>query len=396
MKRSKRHGWTITSRGPVQHDDATRQCKHATADTMVAQCECEYHRLKQEDREEMECDVRLYKRARQWHIRLRSSLDLKDMDCNIEIHRMEPTPRRTLPHHRFRGFPVEPHFNEEGYNAFYHLDFKPEDIVALTFAKCGTTFLQKTLYMLTRLDDTGNFAPTYESAKDAASFGQVYLDYLHHERGRMPSPELSIQDMLDQPSPRIFSTHLRPELQPPKLAETARIVYMLRNPKDAYVSLHHMLEKMHIVRGGWLGRDDHDGSYSFYMEGNYFEHLKAMQTFMDDHAKCRILVLYYEDMVTNFDDNLTKLAAFLDIPLSDAKRQAVTTKTSFAAMQSEAPTHRQLFFRKGGNGDWKNYVDTVDRNGSPTPTADQWRQFDVEIDKLQDLPVAQPLFQWMD
>ncbi|CAK4412002.1 unnamed protein product [Aphanomyces euteiches] len=64
------------------------------------------------------------------------------------------------------GVAVGPGFNQDGYDAFYNLDFKQDDIVALTYGKCGTTYLQKILYLLTRLDDSGNFPPGYDSSAD--------------------------------------------------------------------------------------------------------------------------------------------------------------------------------------------------------------------------------------
>ncbi|KAG9403565.1 sulfotransferase, cytosolic, 6B, member 1 [Aphanomyces cochlioides] len=278
-----------------------------------------------------------------------------------------------------KGIAVSSRFSEDGYNAFYNLDFKPDDIVALTFAKCGTTFLQKILYLLTRLDETGDFPPT-----------------MHRDKGHGPYPDNTIDDIVNQPSPRIFSTHLRPEMVPPHVADKARVVYMLRNPKDTHVSFHHMVAKMRGVQGGWLGTPEHQGTYSYYMEKSYFEHLKAMQTFIDEQANGRVLVLYYEDVVTNVRDNVRKLAAYLNVPLSDAKFDAIVTKSSFSNMQAAAPERRQMLFCKGGNGDWKNYIDTDVKDAMPTPSTEQWQRFDDELAKLKDLPLAQPLFQWMN
>ncbi|KAG9403563.1 sulfotransferase, cytosolic, 6B, member 1 [Aphanomyces cochlioides] len=257
---------------------------------------------------------------------------------------------------------------------------------------CSTTYLQKILYLLTRLDDSGNFPPGYDSSTDVAAQGQLYVDWMYHERGRGMFPNHTIEDMLAQPSPRIFSTHLRAELLPPQIP--AKVVYMVRNPKGAYMSFHHLMTKMNFSKGAWIDTDDQQGSYSFYMQGFYFDHLKAMQSYVDKNAKTPFLSLYYEDVVTNFDDNVRKLAHFLDIPLSDSKLQAVKSKSSFSTMQAAEPEHRQKLFRKGVNGDWKNFVDTIDKYGWPTPSTAQWERFDDEMAKLKDLPLAQPLFRW--
>ncbi|CAK4666631.1 hypothetical protein AeMF1_012172 [Aphanomyces euteiches] len=270
------------------------------------------------------------------------------------------------------GVAVGPGFNQDGNDAFYNLDFKQDDIVALTYGKCGTTYLQKILYLLTRLDDSGNFPPGYDSSTDVATEGQLYLDWMYHERGRGTFPNHTIEEMLAQPSPRIFSTHLHGKLLPPNIP--AKVVYMAS--QTAHGSTRTTREDR--IRTTWK------------------DFTLTISNYVDKNPKMSFLPLYYEDVVTNFDDNVRKLAQFLDIPLSDSKLQAVKSKSSFSTMKAAEPKHRQKLLRKGVNGDWKNFVDTIDKDGWPTPSTAQWERFDDEMAKLKDFPLAQPLFQWME
>ncbi|OQR84683.1 AP-4 complex subunit mu-1 [Achlya hypogyna] len=305
---------------------------------------------------------------------------------------VDPVPPPRL----FRGINVGDFFNETSYTAFCALAFEPSDILALTPAKCGTTYLHKILYLLTRLNDKGLAAETDTSV---IAQGQFYPEWMHDKTGHPPFPDHTLDEVLYQPSPRIFSSHMRADMVP---AIAGRVVCMLRNPKDAYVSLHFMRNKLSGDVVPWLSTPTTTGSYQGYlpgkalnmMYGDFFGYVRHLQAYADAHVG-RVLVLYYEEMLQAFDTQLTKLAAFLELPLTAAKRAAITRQASFQSMQAEnAHSRRAFLFRKGTTGDWKSYVG-VDTPHGPSPTAEQWAAFDEELATLRDLPLAQPLYQWM-
>ncbi|OQS04426.1 amine sulfotransferase-like isoform X1 [Thraustotheca clavata] len=316
-----------------------------------------------------------------------------------------PVQGRIPPVKYWRGVNVGGLFNEASYLAFYDLEFKSDDIIALTFAKCGTTYLQKLLYLITRLDGDGNEP---EDKVSAIAQGQLYPEWLHTVKNRRPFPDVTLDEVLYQPSPRIFCTHMTPEFLPPQ-APTGKMVCMIRNPKDAFVSFHSMIDKIYKKNQGpdrflpWLTKEDGElGCYEGYMPGgditfycDYFAYLRKMQEYADAHPN-QFLALYYEEVLEDVEGNIKKLADFLGYELTDAKLEAIKQKSSFQSMQAEtANTNRAMFFRKGGHGDWKNHVD-VDTPQGPSPSAEQWARFDEELEKLQDLPLAQPIFKWMN
>lgn len=55
------------------------------------------------------------------------------------------------------------------------------------------------------------------------------------------------------PSPRFIKTHLPMSFLPPKVLETAKVVYIAREPKDVAVSCYHhsLLFKMQQYSGGF-------------------------------------------------------------------------------------------------------------------------------------------------
>ncbi|OQS06441.1 hypothetical protein THRCLA_20375 [Thraustotheca clavata] len=296
----------------------------------------------------------------------------------------------------FQGVNVGPFFSEEGYKAFYELDFCADDIIAITYAKCGTTYIQKLLHLLTNLDDNGNEIPSINSN------GQIYPEWLHSELGHVPFTHVTIDQVLYQPCPRVFSTHMNPSLLPPGIKQNGKVVYMLRNPKDAYVSWHFMLSRLLRQKINWVPNENYQGTLLSYfpgpkntmMYGDYFSFLVEMEKFAHDHLTGRYIVLYYEEFLDDFDTQLTKLADFLDIKLSHKKRAAISHKTSFNTMRDKAAGRQKILYRKGTSGDWKNYVDEVDESG-PTPTPEQWSRFDEELDKLKNYEFARPLYKWM-
>ncbi|EQC42192.1 hypothetical protein SDRG_01031 [Saprolegnia diclina VS20] len=307
---------------------------------------------------------------------------------------------RGLPDRKlYKGVNVSSFFDEASYLAFCVHEFRPDDVLALTYPKCGTTYLQKLLYLVTRVDATGDI-PTLDADKDAAvAYGQLYPEWLHRdETGHPPFPSFTLDDILHQASPRIFSSHLRADLLPPPVG---RVLIMLRNPKDVYVSLHCMQNKLHTVP--WCTTTDNVGSLDRFLPGancdaiygDYFGYMRHLQAYVNAYPS-HCLVLYYEAFLSDFDAQLEVLAAFLGLAkLTPAKRQAVAAQASFRAMQAaHANSMRAMLFRKGECGDWKHYVDVATAQGR-SPSAAQWARFDAELAALTDVPIAQPLWQWM-
>merc|ERR1719506_1516449 len=104
------------------------------------------------------------------------------------------------------------------------------------------------------------------------------------------------QDLLDQPRPRIFSTHSHPALLPEELKKHGRCVYVIRNPKDCCNSLHYFRGE---AKDGWLGNENGPGSFDRFLSGvnaygSYFDHVAAMEDYIAEHIKERALVVYYE------------------------------------------------------------------------------------------------------
>ena len=105
----------------------------------------------------------------------------------------------------------------------------------------------------------------------------------------------SVQFTADLKGPRIIKTHLPLSMLPPKLLDTAKVIFCTRNPKDSVVSFFHH-EKMLPPHG--LDKDADFMKYAkMYREGNtpygdYFDHFRVrFNGFVTvSHSECKIVI----------------------------------------------------------------------------------------------------------
>jgi estrone sulfotransferase len=180
------------------------------------------------------------------------------------------------------------------------------------------------------------------------------------------------------PSPRLLATHMPMSLLPESIARHGcRIVYICREPKDAFVSLWHFLKRIH----GGPGDDDFlESTFNRFCEGSvpygpFWIH--CLEYWKESVARPdRILFLKYEDMMSDPMRYIKKLALFLDVPFTgkeeeDGVPEQVVRLCSFETLSGLegnsagnlklCPTpntvfEKSAFFRRGKVGDWVNYM----------------------------------------
>ncbi|KAL9979666.1 hypothetical protein ACROYT_G017366 [Oculina patagonica] len=131
------------------------------------------------------------------------------------------------------------------------------------------------------------------------------------------------------PVPRVFKTHLTYDLIPKGSDETTkpRYIYVMRNPKDAFVSIYHHRRNM--------------------------PYLKEIPTW--DEA--------FEHFMNGRAGDVEKIAKFIGKDISPETRDLIVRQTSFGAMKSSNHTNYSWIegmkgdghIRKGKVGEWKNY-----------------------------------------
>lgn len=253
-------------------------------------------------------------------------------------------------------------FHEETVAYFRSVEMMDDDVVLVTFPKCGTTWMWKILHSLLRMDEEGGL-PTEGKFNREEDF-QQYWDFLPIntspvDEGSEQPPGFCAQDLLDQPSPRLFSTHLPPRMLPDALKSTGKLVYVLRNPKDAQVSMHYM---------GGAPDDGWEGSFQRLMDpnspqvyGTLAAHMIETEQYIKDHLGNRAFVVTYEELSADLPSVLQRLADFLCVTLPVGKLEATKERVSFSTMSSLGGVVGKVLTRKGEPGDWRNHF-TINQN----------------------------------
>ena len=344
----------------------------------------------------------------------------------------------------YKDVPVPFWFHDASADAFRAMPMRPDDVILSSMVKAGTTWVHKVLHSLLHVyDDEGNIIPGSNEEGSIGASGQVYPDALpldDEDRKRRCAADgdgggkagnfvktqfgdFTFQELCDQPSPRLISTHLfGMDLLPAELLGTSakkrtreedengvkeaegkgRLVIVLRNLKDVMCSLHFFLGE---AKDGWLGNEHGPGSFNRFIDdkcpnafGSCFdwtvEQDKVVKFLQEQAARVlkkeRVLVVYYEALKADLPAQIGRINSFLDLPtLTDAKRMAIAEACGFSAMKGgSAGRMTSVIMRKGSIGDWRNHLNK-----------ELWEKFDdVFAQKLGNVDIAGPLrhFQWWE
>nr|XP_035141099.2 sulfotransferase 2A1 [Callithrix jacchus]QIG55811.1 sulfotransferase 2A1 [Callithrix jacchus] len=252
---------------------------------------------------------------------------------------------------------------------------KDEDVVIVTYPKSGTNWLIEILCLI-------------HSKGDPKWVQSVSI----WERSPWVESDIGYKMLSEKEGPRLISSHLPSHLFPKSaFTSKAKIIYLLRNPRDVLVSGYFFWKQITFVKK--------PKSWEQYFEwfcqghviyGSWFDHIHG---WMSMRGKENFLLLSYEELKKDTRRNVEKICQFLGKTLEPEELNLILKNSSFQAMRENRMSNYSLLrvysvvdnpqlLRKGISGDWKNHL-----------TVAQSEAFDKLFqEKMADLP--RELFPW--
>ncbi|NXF00054.1 ST6B1 Sulfotransferase, partial [Menura novaehollandiae] len=137
------------------------------------------------------------------------------------------------------------------------------------------------------------------------------------------------------PSRRILVSHLTPDVLPPSIFQSkAKILVLLRNPKDTAVSYYHFCNNLPLLPSfaSW------DEYFEAFMNGklawgSYFDYLVKWNKHIDNET---IMTISYEELKEDPVLGMKKIASFFGFSLCEDDFSRIAEKTSFKAMKEKS------------------------------------------------------------
>ena len=153
-------------------------------------------------------------------------------------------------------------------------------------------------------------------------------------------------DDMPRDRPRFIKSHLPLSILPPDLMTKAKVVYMVRNPKDCMVSYYHH-HKL-ITGHGYIG-DLPNFARRFMrnqlMYGSIFPHAKEAWALKDDP---NMLFVFYEDMKADLMKVIERVSQFLNCPLTPEKKQMLADHLHIDNFRNNGAVNPTGMFKKLG------------------------------------------------
>lgn len=251
-----------------------------------------------------------------------------------------------------REVAVPPFTDSARWNDF---EFRDDDVVIATYAKCGTTLTQQIVAQLILDGDPSVFGMAQSPWIETIPLG--------------PVPDM-IEVAKAQTHRRFLKTHLA--LDTLVYSPRAKYITVGRDPRDVIWSFHNHLigfraeiKDMRVKSGEPATPTDIRQYYNDFLDGPgqqqpFWSH---MQGWWDARALPNLLTLHYGDLIADMPGQLRRIAAFLDIPIDEAKLASMVANCSIAHMRHVAADSGQLnhgfekgaetFINKGTNGRWR-------------------------------------------
>ncbi|XP_029835943.2 sulfotransferase ssu-1 [Ixodes scapularis] len=251
------------------------------------------------------------------------------------------------------GLHLSQFYSDQNIRAALAYEPRPHDIFAVSYPKCGITWLQYLVFSIF----SGGIPP--QSAEEFCS----------------RTPFLAVTDIeriRRMPRPGSIRTHFPFQSQP--YSRQAKYLYIARNPYDCCVSCYHHTRALPVYLF-------EDGTFDEFLEmfvegdvecGDYFDHLLSWYEHRHDH---NVLFLTYEALQKDTESCVLKIADFLGGKYSERLRRDRRLVSRISTM-SNVEIMRRMFsriFEMAFEGPLLTRRGSQDVDSVTQPITGQWR-----------------------
>jgi len=230
-------------------------------------------------------------------------------------------------------------------DTIFEIQYTPSDIVIMGFPGSGGTILQELIWTMRNNADLDN-----PDADLHLNHRVPHIEadaFMHSKKLPGPRPEvlktfnsrcpneneenMYLQMAIKQANPRTLKTNLPLSLMTPNMLTDAKVVYIVRNPKDVCVAYYHMSRLTKYI--------GYDGTLNDWIQhfvgdnlmfGPYWEHINEMWK-QKDHPGLHLI--HFENLIASPDWEIKRLNQFLGTYLTDEQMEKIVKYTSLKAIK---------------------------------------------------------------
>ncbi|KAH8416081.1 hypothetical protein KR222_007714 [Zaprionus bogoriensis] len=215
----------------------------------------------------------------------------------------------------------------------HNMEVRDDDVWVITNHKSGTTWMQELLWLL--MNDCNFEAALAKDLELRSPF--LEFDFMinsNEERALKPVEELS--------SPRLIKSHLPLPLLPAQLwQKKAKVVYVFRNPKDAWVSLYYHGVTVGFNYGRTLEQHFDEMIEIFAEKWDPIEHAAEFYQLRNEPW---VYYTSFERMKQNLGGVIDDLCRFLNKTVTAEQMERLLKHLSFDEMKSKCGINRSTTF----------------------------------------------------